>query len=403
MIVHKVLVTGATGFIGSRLCELLTLHYQQPFRALVRNYSRAARIARLNVEMVPGELLDRASLTEALRGCDAVINLAHADDKTAAKQTRHLVDAAVVERVTRFVHISSMAVHGPTPTDEVVTELTPIRRWRDEYSNAKAQAEAVVVAAAQRGELSAVILRPTIVYGPYSFFVTPIIDDARQGFVSLVDGGRGICNAVYVDDVCDAIMAALHGDSAPGEAFLVNGDSRATWREFITTFADMVSGAKALHDYSLDEIAAHQAALRPGTLDTATAMVRLLASPALHAQFSTVPPIGKLISGMKGLLARNITAEQKSAMKLRLQGRRAAPREQSIMRRVPSQGRVIREGYRSWVSNEKAKRRLGWSPIHSFHAGAKRTEEWLRFARLLAVEINSRTCYLLSFVMVGEI
>lgn len=390
MTVHRILVTGATGFIGSRLCELLSLHYQQPFRALVRNYSRASRIARLNVEMVPGDLLDRASLAEALRGCDAVINLAHADDKTAAKQTRHLVDASVGEKVKRFVHISSMAVHGPAPPHEVVTELTPIRRWRDEYSNAKAQAEAVVGAAAQRGELAAVILRPTIVYGPYSFFVTPIIDDARQGFVSLVDGGRGICNGVYVDDVCDAIMAALHCDTAPGDAFLVNGDSRSTWREFITTFADMVSGAKTVHDYSLEEIASNQASLRPGIRDTAAAIVRLLASPALHAQFSTVPPIGKLIRGMKELIARNITAEQKSAIKLRLQGRRAAPRGKSIAKRVPSEGRVIREGYRSWVSNEKAKLRLGWSPIHSIPAGAKRTEEWLRFAHLLSTEIPSR-------------
>ena len=83
----KILVTGATGFIGSRLCELLSLEHRLPYRALVRNYSRAARIARLDAELVAGDMLDADSLARAVKGCDAVVNLAHSDDKTAAKQT----------------------------------------------------------------------------------------------------------------------------------------------------------------------------------------------------------------------------------------------------------------------------------------------------------------------------
>ena len=78
----KILVTGATGFIGSRLCELLSLEHRLPYRALVRNYSRAGRIARLGAELVSGDMLDADSLALAVNGCDAVVNLAHSDDKT---------------------------------------------------------------------------------------------------------------------------------------------------------------------------------------------------------------------------------------------------------------------------------------------------------------------------------
>lgn len=381
MMPRRILVTGATGFIGSRLCELLSLEYRIPYRAMVRNYARAGRIARLGAELVAGDMLDANSLARAVEGCDAVVHLAHSDDSTAARETALLVKACT--HVRRFVHVSSMAVHGPSPMQPVVTEDTAIQRWGEAYSDAKAAAEAVVVGAAKRGDLAAVALRPTIVYGPYSGFVTPIVQDARMGRISLIDGGRGVCNAVYVDDVCDAILAALQRDDAVGEAFLVNGDTRITWGDFITTFADMVDGRKVTRDHSLDEIAAYWQARRPRARDNVAALFRLAASPAFHGQLATVPLMGSLIRGTKALVARRISADQKLSIKARVQGRRtAAPPEAAPQARMPSEGRVVREAYPAWVSNERAKSRLGWAPAHAFAHGAERTGEWLRFARL---------------------
>lgn len=62
----RILVTGATGFIGSRLCELLSLEYRVPYRALVRDFSRAARIARLDADLVAGDMMDAASLAQRI-------------------------------------------------------------------------------------------------------------------------------------------------------------------------------------------------------------------------------------------------------------------------------------------------------------------------------------------------
>ncbi len=383
MIARKVLVTGATGFIGSRLCEMLSLDYRQPYRALVRNFSRAARIARLDPEMAPGDLMAPDSLVRALDGCDAVLHLAHGDDADAGQQAEHLVAACRRVGVQRVVHVSSMAVHGPDPGLAVMTEANaPRRRWGEAYSDAKADAEDVVVAAGRRHGFSVVVVRPTVVYGPYSFFVTPIVDDARAGRVSLIDGGRGICNAVYVDDVCDSIWAALTRDEVDGQAFLVNGDDRLTWREFIETFAALVDRPKTTTDHSVAEIDAHWRSREPRLSTSARALVRLAASPAFHAQLATVPPLGAAIRAVKEGAAGALSPERKLALKHGLQGRRPrAPSTPPV--KMPSRGRVVREAYRTWIANDHAKARLGWRPRYRFVDGAARTAAWLRFARLL--------------------
>lgn len=380
---RKVLVTGATGFIGSRLCEMLALDYGIPYRALVRNFSRAGRIARLNAEMVSGETHRAESLDRALVGCDAVVHLAHSDDRTAAKEAETVVDACRKAEIARFVHVSSMAVHGPAPGVPVVTEATPIRRWGEAYSDAKVATENVVRRAFEKHGFPAVVVRPTVVYGPYSFFVTPIIESAWQGRVSLIDGGRGLCNAVYVDDVCDAIRAALANDDVVGEAFLINGDSRIQWRDFIMKFAAMVPRSTTTYDHGVEEIEAHWRALEPRARDSVRAVFRLAGSTSFHAHLATVPPIGRLLRGSKELLSRVVSAERKAALKTRVQGRKNVVRHDTKPVEMPSRGRVIREAYRSWISNDLANKRLRWSPRFTFEDGAARTGEWLRFARML--------------------
>lgn len=382
---HKILVTGSTGFIGSRLCELLSLEYGLPYRALVRNFSRAARIARLDLEMATGDLADPESLRNALRGCDAVVNLAHSDDRSARRETANLVAACTEAKVGRLVHVSSMAVHGPTPAVETVTEAnSPIRRWKEVYSDAKAEAERVVAESARRGDWGAVILRPTIVYGPFSGFVRAVVEEARRGFVTLIDNGAGVCNAVYVDDVCDAIRAALVTGDVTGDGLLINGPSRITWRDFNMTFANLVTGPKAVHNHAADEVVSHWRARRPTARGTIRSVVRLAGSPAFHAQLATVPPVGWAIKTAKGLLAQNISAERKAALKTHLLGKRVAVEHSaSDGPAMPSVGRVVREAYPAWVSSDLARARLGWQPLHTFEEGAARTADWLRFARLI--------------------
>lgn len=384
---RPILVTGGTGFIGSRLCEMLSLDYRISYRALVRNLSKAARIARLDCDLALGDLSDVESLYKALDGCVAVVNLAHGDDKTAAKEARNLVTACRRAGVKTIVHVSSMAVHGPSPGLAAMNEANaPMRRWGEAYSDAKAASEAVIRGASG---LNTVTVRPTIVYGPYSFFVTPIIADAHAGRVSLIDGGRGICNAVYVDDVCDAIVAGLARAGAEHPAYLINGDDRLTWRQFIEAFANLVDVPKT--ELNVDRVAVEAHWQKRGSwLGTSVkAALRLAASPEFHAQLATIPALGSALRTSKDMLSRIITSEQRTRLKLCAQGpRRIDPyiplvADAAPPTKVPSLGRLVREGYQTFIENDLAKRDLGWTPRHSFVQGLAKTKLWLGFARLL--------------------
>ncbi|MBI3877333.1 MAG: NAD(P)-dependent oxidoreductase, partial [Verrucomicrobia bacterium] len=313
---NKILLTGATGFIGTRLCERLKLLHHLPYRAIVRNFTRANRIARLDAEMFAGDLMKPDSIAKALEGCDCVIHMAHGDDATGPTETKNLIAAALAAKVKRFVHLSSMAVHGPKPGPECAREDTAvIGRYNSTYSDSKAEVEELVQKSIQRDGLPAVILRPTIVFGPYSGFVMSVMNAARSGEISLIDDGTGLCNAVFVDDVCSAIHAALTADAGVGEAFFVNADEAVPWREFNLTFAKMVNPAVKVTNFNSAEVIAYWAAHKPTFRSNVKAFARLLASPEFHRYLSTVPALRDAIRWTKQTLKKNLSGETVVALK----------------------------------------------------------------------------------------
>jgi nucleoside-diphosphate-sugar epimerase len=372
----RILITGATGFIGSRLCEKLTLHYRLPYRALVQNYGRAARIARLGCEMVTGNLADPASLEAALAGCDAVVHLAFGNVRKAEENL-----LAVCERanVKRFVHFSSMAVHGPTPDPRCAREETAtIGFYKEQYSDGKARAEKLVQKAIDKG-LPGIILRPTVVYGPHSPFVIRVARDARGGAVSLIDDGAGVCNAVYVDDVCDAVYAALHSDPALGKAMFINADRAVTWRDFNLTFANMVTPAPTVRNFSSPDVRAHWEAAKPSLRSNIAAARQLFGSSDFHDQLATVPALKSAITWTKTNLKRMLSADQVAALK-GAGGGKPSPIQAVTW---PDRGRLVREDFHVEFSNELAKTLLAWKPSYDFAAGAAMTGRWLEFAGML--------------------
>lgn len=282
---------------------------------------------------VSADLLVPHQLAQAMADCDAVVHLAHGHRGTTA--TRHLVDTAIRRGVRRFVHISTMSVHGPVPGPEAAREETAlIGRYDHDYSDSKAEQEEIVQAAHDRGDLPVVILRPTIVYGLGGHFEGQVIDQAHDGVVTLLGGGSGVCNAVFVDDVCDAIEAALQSDRALGEAMFINGDQVITWGEFIHTFAGMV-----------------QPMARIEHLDATEALAYWRANPPIQA---------------KGIADR-----------IRLKLKRLAGWRPPVAP-WPPQGRVWRETFPVAFANDKAKRLLDWSPQVNFAHGAELTRAWLQ-------------------------
>src|SRR5258707_1548736 len=203
-----VFVTGATGFIGGRVCERLVQSGAGDVRALVHTPKHAARIGRLPIQLCQGSLLDQSSLRQAMGNAKVVIHCGLGVARGIVKGTQNLLEAAESAGVERVVHMSTAAVYGLTPRPGSESEDSPRPRTCHAYCDNKGEAEKDVLRFARRG-LPAVILRPSIVYGTHSPWSTHLIQAVEDRPAALIAGGHCPCNTTYVDNLVDAIFLAV--------------------------------------------------------------------------------------------------------------------------------------------------------------------------------------------------
>src|SRR5208283_5049661 len=137
---RKILVVGASGFLGSRLTERLAIDFGLRVRATFHTPAKAIRLARLPVELFECDLLERDQVMRAVDGCDVIINCAVGkvrspkDKETAMRVyddgTRNLLDAAKKNGVSKFIHISTAAVSGFRQKTDIVDESTHFKSGR---------------------------------------------------------------------------------------------------------------------------------------------------------------------------------------------------------------------------------------------------------------------------------
>jgi nucleoside-diphosphate-sugar epimerase len=212
----KVLVTGATGFIGSQLVERLVADGRD-VTAPARGEEKARFVSELGATPVIGDLHDRAVLESAVDGADLVVHLAglvkargEAEFLRVNREgTRVLVDVARRAGNVRFVLVSSLAAAGPSSPGR--------RRMADEpgqpvtaYGRSKLAAEEVV----RSSGLPWTIVRPPMVYGPRDVEVFKLFKVVRRGFAPVFGDGSQELSAVYVADLVDALVACAGSDSA---------------------------------------------------------------------------------------------------------------------------------------------------------------------------------------------
>jgi len=397
---QRVLITGATGFVGCRLAEVL-VDRELEVVAMVRSWHKAARLARLPVRMVHGNLSNKTSLREAMRNCDTVFHCALDSSVEGATHrqamvegTTNIMEAALEENVKRVVYVSSTAVYGFWPNQTTVTEETPTPYTGEPYCDGKIDSESVALKFHRERGLAVTILRPTMVYGPFeTFWARHLIGCLSRNWMTLVDGGTGICNSLYIDNLISAICRAAEEDAAVGQAFIISDPETVTWRQMVEGHAAAVKGCRLpLPDASVEEIARArkqaQVSTHPSSL---RAVVRLLRRPETQSALRTV---GVLAAAEK--VARRVIDAVPGDIRQRVKraassGNGAKPQSAPVAATATAPARPVIGLSQHDVSlftcpvvfkAEKARKMLGYDPKIDFAEGMRRTAEWIKWMKL---------------------
>lgn len=245
------LVTGANGFTGAYFCRYLA-ERGVPTRGMYYPPDGVPEFEHPNLELVPGDLLDRSSLRRALDGIEVVQNVAALYRPTNVPDRLYfdvnvtgvgnIVDEAASAGVKRFVQCSTMGVHG-TVDHPPGNETSPIKP-DDYYQQTKYEGE---VLALQRGRelgLPVSVARPTGIYGPRERRFLKLAQLIRSGRFVMFGDGEVHYHFVHADDLCAGLVLCAEREEAVGEAFII-GDARPiTLNEVVAVFADALGVAR---------------------------------------------------------------------------------------------------------------------------------------------------------------
>lgn len=245
---HTVAVTGATGFLGRYIVDVLL---QRGCRVIgvVRNPDRVPELAARGVELRRADLAEPERLAAGFAGADAIVSNAalyalgrlvsfrdrnHEEHHRAnIDGTRNVVEAAAAAGVRRLVHVSSVIVYQ-TPLPARVSEDHPLlpettkRRAANAYALSKAEAERVVVRLCAAHDIQLTIVRPGGIYGAFDPNFTTLLRRLLSLRIAPFPAGL-FTPFAYGGDVAEAIALALETPAAVGRAYNIVGEDRSAW------------------------------------------------------------------------------------------------------------------------------------------------------------------------------
>ncbi|MCA9538942.1 MAG: NAD-dependent epimerase/dehydratase family protein, partial [Myxococcales bacterium] len=248
----RVVVAGASGFLGARLAEMLA-ERGTPVRALVRPSSDTSRLREAGIEVAAVDWADAKALGEALADVDAVINCAGLSAdwgkwerfyEANVRNVERLLEASEAAGVRRFVHVSTTDVYGypkAPPGEDAGPHDIGLP-----YNRSKGLGDSVALEFARGHRLEVTVARPVTIFGPHSKdWVIEIARLLRTGDMPVIDGGRTPAGLVYVDDVAEALIGLTRADDVAGKAYNVRDPSMMNWRTYVDALADGIGARRA--------------------------------------------------------------------------------------------------------------------------------------------------------------
>ncbi|MBL8797479.1 MAG: NAD-dependent epimerase/dehydratase family protein [Planctomycetia bacterium] len=327
----RLLITGATGFVGSHLAEAFRGRGHAVV-ALARDGSETAFLEQLGVTLQRGDLNDREAVARAVQDVEVVVHCAakvgdwgpiEAYRAVNVEGLRNLLEACRGIPLRRFVHLSTLGVYAARHHYGTDESEPPPERHIDGYTQTKVEGERLVLEYHREHQLPAVVLRPGFVYGPRDRTVLPkLVASLKQRLVRYLGSRRRALNAIYVGNLTDAVELAIKNPQAVGRVYNLTDGEFVSKERFIGS------------------------------------IVRSLELP---------PP---------GLLAVPLWLARTVAFVLERQARlQRAPEPPAL-----TQARIKFLGLNLDFSIERARQELGYRPRVSFDEGMARTMAWYREA-----------------------
>jgi nucleoside-diphosphate-sugar epimerase len=224
---RTVLITGASGFVGSRLAERLVFGEGDLVRALIRSFSSPGVVwfACFPIELVLGDITNIAFLSSAAHGCDVIVHLAYGTKGNPIERreitvfgTENVLQTVLEKGVSKVIHLST-AVHGLKPGRALVDESALVRQRMILIDPARFRQRKLF-----RNTKTSMAFHygtpPSPIYGPFGVdWTVRIVREIKAGAI-LVNSGRGVANLIYVDNLIDAIVLAMEKGSGDGEPLL---------------------------------------------------------------------------------------------------------------------------------------------------------------------------------------
>lgn len=373
-----VVVTGATGFIGTNLVGRLAELGCTSTRAPVRSYRSAAPVARFRVDLQRTDLLDMQAIERVVADARFVFHLAYGRDGGDARRvtvegTRNVVEAAIAAGAEAVVVLSTMYVFGRPETSESVNETWPYSSVGGEYGATKAEMEKWCLERAHSsGGTRIVVLNPSCVYGPWGkTYTTMPATMAELGSFCWIDEGSGIANYAYVDNVVDAILLAARKQAAHGERFIIN-DGSVAWRDFLSPL--LGPHASHLPSYAAEDLARMDRAERATVRDIARILAQDRQLRAAVLSWPWAQSVARVAKSRAPNLAERLRGTGQTGTEVRTR---------PDLRPPPAWLAELFAPTRTRFSSEKARNVLGWEPRIDLGEGHRRTVEYLRETRLV--------------------